>query len=212
MRTVIFHCNRAELADTLTLFAANAAIGADLSGIHSLVLVHTSNICLLASWEKFQNRIRANPCASTAANALILINLRNVIHNMNRIVFTNVGAVAVSQAGKIAAGSSIIVKFCCLAGLGTIIIHDVLRGLQMPAALNDRTLWLDIADRNTQNFAQLCGNWSAAHRTQVRRRFPRCHFGSILVTTCAATGATVCSRQNFSQICDCLIHLYRKEL
>ena len=86
MRTVIFHCNRAELADTLTLFAANTAIGADLSGIHSLVLVHTSNICLLASWEKLQNRIRANPCASTAANALILINFRNVIHNMNRIV------------------------------------------------------------------------------------------------------------------------------
>src|SRR5699024_3428147 len=136
MSTVIFHCNRTELADTLTLFAANAAIGADLSGIHSLVLVHTSNICLLASWEKLQNRIRANPCASTAANALILINLRNVIHNMNCIIFANVGAVAVSQAGKIAAGSSIIVKFCCLAGLGTIIIHDVLRGLQMPAALN----------------------------------------------------------------------------
>ena len=158
MRTVIFHCNRAELADTLTLFAANTAIGADLSGIHSLVLVHTSNICLLASWEKLQNRIRANPCASTAANALILINFRNVIHNMNRIVFTNVGAVAVSQAGKIAAGSSIIVKFCCLAGLGTIIIHDVLRGLQMPTALNDRTLWLDIAHREAQTSGQLSGN------------------------------------------------------
>lgn len=212
MGAVIFHCNRAKFAGALALFASDAAVGAHFAGIYTLILIHAGNIDLLASWQNFQDRIWANLCTGATADALVLVDLSNVVDNVDCIVFAHVGAVAIAQASKVAAGSAVIVKFCRLAVFRAVIIHDVIGGLQMAAAAHNCTLWLNLADRNAQDFAEFRCNRRSAYRAKIRRCFPSCHLGGILITTRAAAGAAVCARQHFTEVCYRFIYLYREKL
>lgn len=130
--------------------------------------------------------IRQTFAQAAASNAQILVDLCNVVYDMDSIIFTGSGTVTITQAGKITAGSAVIQQFGSLTGLWTIIIHNILAGLQMTAAFDNRAFWLDAADRYTQDFIPV---W-----LQPLHRRPDtgllcltcCHLGSVFVTACTA--------------------------
>lgn len=212
VRTVVLDGDCAKFADALTFFTADTAVGAYLSGVRTLFMVHAGHINLLASWQNLQNGVRANLCTGAASNAQILVDLCNVVYDMDSIIFTGSGTVTITQAGKITAGSAVIQQFGSLTGLWTIIIHDILAGLQMTAAFDNRAFWLDAADRYTQDFTQFGCNRCTADRTQVWLCLTCCHLGSVFVTACTAASTTVGARQLLSELCYSFVHLYCEEL
>ena len=165
--TVVIYGDCAEFTNFFALLTSDTAIGADLAGICAFVVAHAGNVSSLASWKNFQNTVWTSFRTSSASDTQIFLYLCNMIDNLNCIIFTGIDTVAITQAGKVTACSSVIEEFCSLTGFWTIIIHDVFGSLKMSAASYYCTFWLDGTNRYAEDFAKFCSNSCTADWTEV---------------------------------------------
>ena len=201
------HC--VVLAGLDALHAADAARAASLAGERALVVVRAEHRRLRALRNDRDHLLRAGLGAKAAADADGLVDGRNAVVPGNRVMRTDLRAVAETEAAVRARALAAEEQLCRLTRGNAAVVFLGACMLTVAAAADDRDLGLDSLRFHTEHLRELSCRLSAAGDAKIRLRAGGKQRLRVAVAAGKAARAAVCAGEALADGREALVFLDR---
>ena len=209
---VVYHLDSTNRTGLLALATGDTAVLTALANSRTLIVVRALNNDALGILDKMNYTVGTLSCAHTATDALSGIYLCDAVVDGDRILGTNVHAIAIAEAGVGAKLVTRIVKICNATALDAVVYESALGSRTVAVAGYVCNLLYNVLSLNTEKRRDLCRALVSARNAEVGRSNPALRKSlCISVASRISASAAVSAGKAITDSEEFLVFLYGKE-